>query len=341
VRSEPAHGRPASVYEADPTSGSVVGIDIGRDWLRLLATDLLGNQLGKLDVRNTARSARALVELTSTAVSTVTAAAGLAPSDVTHTVIGSPGVLDPGVGRMRYAANLPGWQRPGLADTLAQALGTALIIDNDANLAALGEYTYGAAKGLVNFVYLHLGTGVGLGLMLDGRLYRGATGAAGEAGYIPIGDDSQPRPQRSAAPRAGMLEQSLAADAVVRYAHESGMKGAINAEQVFAAARDHDREAISAIARYSNRLAHLVATIAALFDPEAIVVGGGVGQNLDLLAPHVSAVLRQLAPMVPTLVLGDLRREAVVRGAIATGIAAARGTVFTQRVLRGSPALSR
>ncbi len=177
------HGRPAAAYEANPAAGRVLAVDVGREKLRVLVADLAGEPLGPpLEVRNRARTADALVDQVESVVTQAAEAAGIKAADVTHTVIGSPGVLDPGRGRIRYASNLPGWQRPGLAETLAERLGAALTIDNDANLAALGEHAYGAARGLENFVYLQLGTGVGLGLVLDGRLYRGR-GAAGEIGF--------------------------------------------------------------------------------------------------------------------------------------------------------------
>jgi predicted NBD/HSP70 family sugar kinase len=331
-RSENPHGRPAATYEADPTCGAVVGVDVGKDWLHLLVTDLGGNRLTQLDVHNNARSARALVALTVQAVADATAMASLQPSSITHTVIGSPGVYDTRRGRIQYAANLPGWQRVGLADALSAQLGTSLTIDNDANLAALGEYTYGAGRDVRDFVYLTIGTGVGLGLILDGRLYRGANGAAGEAGYLPLGDGlSKPRPGQ---PPRGMLEESLAADAVVRYALEAGMTAPLNAAKVFAAARDKDACAGRAVAKEAKRLAQLVATVLAMFDPELIVLGGGVGQNLDLLEEEMHASLALLTPMTPNLAVGTLGREAVVMGAIATGITTARDTVFTQRIER-------
>jgi predicted NBD/HSP70 family sugar kinase len=331
-RTETTHGRPAATYEADPTSGAVVGVDIGHDWLRLLVADLAGTQLGRLDVRNRTRGAKALVEKVRQAVSQATAEAGLRPADITHTVIGSPGVYDTRRGRIRYAANLPGWQRVGLAEALTAQLGTSVTLDNDANLAALGEHTYGAARDVRDFVYLTIGTGVGLGLVLDGQLYRGANGVAGEAGYLPMGE-AMTAPRVGPQPR-GILEESLAATAVVRYAAEAGMTGQLTAEVVFTAAREGDRAALAAVAKEAGQLAQLIATILVLFDPELIVVGGGVGQNLDLLEPAMREALATLSPMTPTLAVGDLGRDAVVMGAVARGISIARDAVFKERIER-------
>ncbi|QKV97328.1 ROK family transcriptional regulator [Streptomyces sp. NA02950] len=328
-RLEAAQGRPAAAYEADPTAGSVVGVDIGREKLRLLVTDLAGQPLSRLEVRNTARTAGALVNQVEQAVADATTQAGLEASDVTHTVIGSPGVFDPQRGRIMYAANLPGWQRAGLAETLTERLGTALTIDNDANLAALGEHTYGAARGRRHFAYLTIGTGVGLGLVLDGRLYRGHSGAAGEVGYLPIGDRiAEDHPSH---PRRGMLEEAIAADAFVRHGLAQDMTGPLTAASIFTSARDGDLRAQRAIAAVAQNLGQLVAGILSFLDPELIVVGGGVGQNLDLLEPHIKKALALITPMRPTMTASALGNEAVVRGAIATGITTARETVFSAR----------
>jgi predicted NBD/HSP70 family sugar kinase len=330
TRTAAAQGRPAALYEANPMSGTVVGIDVGHEWLRTLVTDLAGTRLAHHDVRNIARSAGALVDLVRVSVDETVAEASLSSADITHTVIGSPGVYDSQHGRIKYAANLPGWERTGLAEALTERLVGSITIDNDANLAALGEHTYGAAKGVQDFVYITIGTGVGLGLVLDGHLYRGARGAAGEAGYLPLGRPL--KAGRTGPLTRGMLEESLAADAVVGYAVKAGMKQPKSAERVFAAARSGDAAAKTAIVATAEVLAELIATVLALFDPELIVLGGGVGQNLDLLEPHVRRALTDLSPMEPNLVPALLGSEAVLMGATSTGITAARDLVFRQRI---------
>lgn len=327
-RVDSAPGRPAAEYTADFSAGSVAGIDIGRGKLRLMITDLAGQPLSRLDVRNTAQTSDALVDLVEQSFLAAAAQAGLSPDQLTHTVIGSPGVFDPGRGQIRFAGNLPDWQREGLADALAERLGGALTIDNDANLAALGEHRFGAARGIDHFAYLTIGTGVGLGLVLDGRLYRGRGGAAGEVGFLPIADRSMTTRSSSTRQR-GLLEEAVAADAFIRHAQQEGMDPSLTAEQIFAAARSGDERALRAIAAVSEYLAELIASIVAFLDPELIIVGGGIGQNLDLLTPHVDLALALLTPLQPTLAASELGTEAVVRGAIATGIAAARETVFT------------
>lgn len=327
---EPAQlGRPAKLYAANPAAGTVAGIDIGRGWLHVRVADLLGSELAQTDVRNTAKSAAALVDLTAHSLEEATRQAGLPLSAITHTAIGSPGVLDPRRGGVRYAANLPGWHQAGLAQALAERIGPSVSVDNDANLAALAELEVGAARGLTDFAYLTIGTGVGVGLVLDGRLYRGVTGAAGEIGYLPIGERPADGSRRS---RRGMLEEAVAADAVVRYAKAAGVTGRITAERVFELARRGVPEAQRAVAEQARQLALAVASIAAFLDPQAIVLGGRVGQNLDMLEPPLVAALRDITPMRPPLVAGELGEAAVVLGAVVHGTTVAREAVFANRL---------
>lgn len=322
-------GRPAVLFEANPSAGAVAAVDLGREWIRVVVTDLLSNRLARTDTRNTARGATKLVSLVGAAVRGALEEAGLDPSDVTHTVIGSPGVLRRGHGRVAFAANLPGWQRPGLVESLKAQLGESLTIDNDANLAALGEHADGAGVGVSQLVYLHIGTGVGLGIVIDGELYRGSTGAAGEVAYIPLGPFST---HPSSPSRRGMLEETLAADAVVGYARDAGMGGNPSAAEVFASARAGEPPAVEAVRREAVRLAYLVATIGAFLDPELIVLGGGVGQNLDLLDAPLRAELQHISPLAPRLAAASLGAEAVLQGAIVRGVTVARESVFAARV---------
>ena len=155
----------------------------------------------------------------------VVAAAGLTWKQVAHTVVGGPGVFDPDSDRLRHAPNVPGWSRPGVMSSLREALPPTVALDNDANLAAVGERTYGSGRDARTFVYVSVGTGIGMGVIIDGELYRGAHGAAGEVGYLPLGEDERRRRGGRDARRRGILEEAASADAVVRTAKRLGMDG--------------------------------------------------------------------------------------------------------------------
>jgi predicted NBD/HSP70 family sugar kinase len=211
-----------------------------------------------------------------------------------------------------------------VADRLQRELETGLDLLNDANLAALGEYSAGSGRGRGLFVYLHIGTGLGAGIVANGKLFPGAHGAAGEIGYLPWGtrgDDGLTSSSR------GLLEDAAAADAVVTMARQAGMKAA-SAKEVFDAARDGDATAIEVVKREAQRLAHAVAAIAAVIDPELVVLGGGLGHSADLLLEPLKAELAEITLLEHEVAASELGGTAVLRGAISSGVAIARERVF-------------
>jgi predicted NBD/HSP70 family sugar kinase len=327
----PSLGRTAMLYEVDPTAGYVVGIDIGRAWIRIAAADLAGQIVARRDERNRERSATALVRMVSEVAHGVVAAAGLTWEQVAHTVVGGPGVFDPDSDRLLLAPNLPGWSRPGLMSSLREALPPSVALDNDANLAAVGERSYGSGRDARTFVYVSVGTGIGMGVIIDGELYRGAHGAAGEVGYLPLGEDGAGGAAGREARRRGILEEAASADAVVRTAKRLGMEGATSAKRVFAAARAGDELALAAVDAEAQRLALVVGTVAAIVDPEFVLLGGGVGSNIDLLRPPLERRLAELTPLAPPVAEGELGQDAIVLGAVASALDTARDLVFEQR----------
>jgi predicted NBD/HSP70 family sugar kinase len=326
----PSMGRTAMLYEADPTAGYVLGVDIGRAWIRVAAADLSGAIVARRDERNRTRGAVALVKAVGEVAHDVVAAAGITWRKVAHTVVGGPGVFDPDSDRLRHAPNLPGWSRPGVMSSLREALPPTVTLDNDANLAAVGERTYGSGRDARTFVYVSVGTGIGMGVVIDGELYRGAHGAAGEVGYLPLGAEDEPARGRDAK-RRGILEEAASADAVVRTAKRLGMKGATSAKRVFSAARAGDELALAAVEAEANRLALVVGTVAAIVDPEFVLLGGGIGSNIDLLRPPLERRLAELTPLAPPVAEGELGQDAIVLGAVASALDTARDLVFEQR----------
>ena len=327
----PSLGRTAMLYEVDPTAGYVVGIDIGRAWIRVAAADLSGEIVARRDERNRARSGSALVRSVAAVAHEVVEVAGLTWKQVQHTVVGGPGVFDPDSDRLRHAPNVPGWSRPGVMSELREALPPTVALDNDANLAAVGERSYGSGRDARTFVYVSVGTGIGMGVIIDGELYRGAHGAAGEVGYLPLGEDGAGGTAGREARRRGILEEAASADAVVRTAKRLGMEGATSAKRVFAAARGGDELALAAVDAEAQRLALVVGTVAAIVDPEFVLLGGGVGSNIDLLRPPLERRLGELTPLAPPVAEGELGHDAIVLGAVASALDTARDLVFEQR----------
>lgn len=320
----PSRGRTALLYEPDPTAGYVVGIDIGRAWIRVAVADLAGKILARSDTPNRARTAAAVVRAVAREARATVKDAEIGWKRVVHTVVGSPGVFDPSTGRLWHAPNLPDWSKPGLPDELRGALTPSTTIDNDANLAVVGERDFGRGRDARSFVYVELGTGLGVGIVIDGELHRGAHGAAGEVGYIPW--PGTPRSER------GRLEEATSAAAVVASARQAGMRGDLTAKDVFDAARAGDAKALRAVDDEAIRVAHLVATITAVVDPEFIVLGGGIGASADLLRPRIEACLREITPLEARVEDSELGQDAIVLGAIATALETAREIVFEERL---------
>jgi predicted NBD/HSP70 family sugar kinase len=318
-------GPSAVLYELNPQSGWVVGIDVGSHWVRAALADITGTIVARRDERARARSSGALVVQIGEIAHDLAGEAGLRWSQVTHATVGSSGVLDPSRGLLAHA-NLPGWGREGLVGAIRDELGTVVGFENDVNLAALGERSHGAGRGVANFVFLLVGTGVGVGIVIDGELYRGAGGAAGEIAYMPVGDGD---PRDAAYRRRGMLEEHTAAAAVVRHARSLGV-AARTPKSVFAAARRGDAAAGRVVDREAQRIALAIAAVAPVLDPQLVVLGGGIGGNADLL-PAVERHLREVSPFRPELAVSQLGEDAVLLGAVATSLGAAQNLLFDRQ----------
>lgn len=323
-------GRQAILYELDPTAGYVVGVDIGRSWVRVALADLAGVIISRAKEENLANDAASLVAMATELAHRTVADAGLDWSRVVHTVIGTPGVLDAPGGRVLFASNLPGWGRSGLVEMLREAFGSSLTIDNDANLAALGEQGFGCGKQARTFVFLTVGTGIGIGIILDGSLYRGAHGASGEIGFLPLSTQDMPGLSADASQR-GMLEDVASADGIVRSAQHLKMPAPLSARRIFDATRDGNVKALTVVEREGQYLALAIAAVMAILDPEMVILGGGIGRNLDLLRAPIEHRLEEITPLRTRLVASELGDEAVLLGTIATALTVARDLVFQQR----------
>jgi len=332
-RSRGERGPSALLYELNPMAGWVVGVDIGRKWVRAAIADIAGTIVARRDERARVTSAGTLIGQVGATARRLAAEAGVDWSQVTHATLGSPGVFDPVHGYVAMAPNLPGWGRSGLVQAVREELGTNVSFENDVNLAALGEQAHGHGRGVRDFVYLSVGTGIGMGLIVDGRLYTGSTGAAGEIGYLPLGGDG-----RSAHRRWGALEEAAAAAGMVRTARDLGMRPPLTALKVFNAARRGEPTARKAIAVEAERLALAIATVTPILDPELVVLGGGIGRNGDLLLDGIERELRRWSPFHPRVMTSALGDDGVLQGAVATALQAARERVFSRSPARAMEA---
>lgn len=306
-------GPKASLYDVNNEAAWVVGVDVGHQWVRAALADLSGTIVARRDERARIRSHSTLVEQIGRLAHTVAEERNLEWHQVVQATVGSPGVVDPRGQTLLHAPNLPGWGRSGLVELIRKELGTDVIVENDVNLAALGELWRGHGREASTFAYVWIGTGVGMGLILGGELHRGAHGMAGEIGYLPIGDDEGDFDR-------GAFELAVSGDALVAMAEERGVAEPVSPQRVFALAREGDAHAREVLMEEARRVARGIAVIAPVIDPELIVLGGGIGHHADQLLMPLEQELHRISPFRPRISTSFLGSDAVLHGAV--GLAA-------------------
>jgi len=309
-------GRSAVLYEVRPDAGYVLGLDIGRQYLRGALADLTGAAIARSELRTRASSASGRVAELVALADELCAEAGIDRSVVTQTVIGTPGVYDSRRNTISLAGELAGWGRPAVIEGLRDAFGLQLVVENDADAATLAERAHGHGREVGTFAFVHIGTGIGMGLVIQGNLHRGVHGVAGEIAFMPIsaGQGSDPHDAR----RRGTLEAAGSAAAVVRAARRAGMRGPVSARRVFEAAQAGDERAAAVVAGEAELIARAVCAIITVIDPALVVLGGGIGQAPGFAAA-VETELRKLSPVTPEVRVSALGTEAIVDGCLASG----------------------
>ncbi|MDI2129822.1 ROK family transcriptional regulator [Yinghuangia seranimata] len=324
-------GPAAQLYELNPAAAHVAGLDVTPARIDVAVADLSGHVVAEYRLPTPRRAPVNVAARLREAVAAATASAGLAPADLTHVVIGMPGAFDPATGRFRYARHLPGWHAPGVLDEVRTALGTTVDVENDVNLVALAEQREGAAKDPGDFVLLWVDEGIGSALVLGGRLHRGATGGAGEVGYMPL--PGAPVIRDIGRSNTGGFQQLAGAPAVLALAKTHGISARTAAgavAQAVAAEPQHSPGGAGFLDELATRLAVGLASIVAVLDPALVVLSGAVPLTggAPLLA-RVTDELHGLAIPRPRLVLGEVRGNPVRTGAVHAALDVARDSVFT------------
>jgi predicted NBD/HSP70 family sugar kinase len=332
---EGGRGPNAALYSAVPSSAYVAGLYVELDGVSAGVADVTGRVVAEVSVNP--NGAANPVELVRGAVDRACRTAGVEMSRLSAFVIGSPGVVDPQTGDHTLAINLPDWHE-GVLGSLRGALNRPVIIENDVNLAAMAERACGAARGLDDFVLVWIGVGLGMSAFLGGKVHRGAAGAAGEIGYLPV--PGAPLPEDVRHPANGGL-QSLVSASVVRML--AGVFGfaAPTAEQAVraavAAAADHHASANGSrtsgpaaranefLGELARRVATGVASVAVVLDPGLVVLGGDVGlAGGAALADRVAAEVARICPASPRVVPTAVTGPPVLCGAMLAAVDQAR-----------------
>jgi len=322
-----SEGRPgpsAQLYAVNAGAAHVAALDVTPERILAAVADITGTEVGRFELRTPGRGGNDVVRQVLAGLDGAVKAAGLTRAELHRVVIGTPGAFDPNTGRLRYASHLPGWHSPGLLDELAAALPMPVEYENDVNLAAVAEQRLGAARDHEDFVLLWNQEGIGAALVIGGRLHRGWTGGAGEIGFLPV--PGTPLVRQVAKANSGGFQELAGAQAVPRIAKSLGID---TAEQPYAAtaaalleraaADESGDEPLAELLRQTaHRIATGLAAVVAVLDPELVVLSGGVtcagGEPLRAL---IQSELAELAASRPRLVLGDVREQPVLRGALA------------------------
>lgn len=312
-----AVGRNPRVYAINSRARLVAGVDIGGTNTRVAVADLRGHILAERRVRTTGSRVRQQVRrLIGQVHAEATAGPDCGCGPLATVVVSTPGVIDQGSLQARFAYNVRG---DGLIDltALRDLLNLPLRVENNVNLAAVGEARAGVAQGVGTFVHLAIGAGIGLGIMHEGRLLRGAHGAAGEIAYLPLGR----RPLANEHRASGNYEAETAAAGLLNRAQSWRWTTSVpqDVAELFARAEQGDRTARRLVADEGRRIGLAVVAVCSVVDPELVVLGGGIGRNL-LLLESVSQTCAELLPAPSSVVTSALADRGSLIGAVVSAV---------------------
>ena len=323
--SEGGPGRSAQLYEVNPGIAHVAALDVTPTRILSAVADVTGRVVGRGELHTRRGSGGALGQVLD-ALDRALAVPGLERGQLHRLVIGTPGAFDPSTGRLRYARHLPGWHDPDLLTEIADELDVPVQAENDVNLAAVAERETGRAAGVDDFVLLWADEGLGAAIVIDGRLHGGATGGAGEVGFLPL--PGTPLVRHVGRSNAGGFQELAGGRQVLSLARSLGIRAgspqaAVAKAQVTAGAGDR------LLQQLGERVALGLAAVVAVLDPALIVLAGGVlTAGGDRLAEVVRAELADLTVVRPPVELSAVPANPVLTGALHAALATTRDEVF-------------
>lgn len=285
----------------------IIGIDFGGTNIKLG----LVNQSGKivcrdrLDTRSCIQSKTLLITNLVQKINNLLQSNHLSAKQISGIGIGLPGLIDPVQGIVKFLPNVPGWKNVPLVQILEKKLNIPTYIDNDVNLVALGEWEYGAGAGYANLVCLTLGTGVGGGLILDGRLYRGEGYVAGEVGHMPLNEDGP----KCNCPGTACLERYVGNRTLEQKAARLFNKENITLEEVYALADQSDEKAIQFWNETATHIGNGLIGLVNLLNPRVIVLGGGVANAFKFIKGPLTKIIKARSMTVQSKMVKIVRAQ--------------------------------
>lgn len=297
---------------------AVIGVDLGGTKMFGALANIGGEIIGERTINGHGTSDEASYAMLEEIIGELMRVPRPRGQKIRGIAVGAPGVTRAQDGVIEWAPSL-NWRAYPLKQKLEKRFRLPCLVDNDVNLAALGEQWFGAGVGARNIALITIGTGVGAGLIVDGALYRGHNHAAGEVGFL-LSQRAELDKQYT---RFGALESVISGTAIAERAQRARTRAAskhhrqLTAQAVFDAYRQHEKWSEPIINETVDYLSIAIINISALLDPEVIILGGGVSDSADILLPAVQARIHNVLPKTPTLKVSTLGRRAAVMGAIA------------------------
>src|SRR5512136_2000339 len=311
-------GRRRALLEFNPEGQVVIGIDLGGTKMFGATADVAGNILDEVDIDRCGTSGDENFQQLTKLIDTLLANPKIQGRRIRGIGVGAPGVTRHIEGIVTWAYSLK-WHDYPVKAKLVERYNLPIAVDNDVNFAALGELWFGAEQNVPNMVFITIGSGIGAGIIIDGVLYRGSHEASGEIGNMLPDREFLGKPYQE----FGVLETIASGTGIAERARQA-LKGRrkpeelarLLAEDVFDAARQGQAWASRLIDETVDCLAVAIANLTVTFDPELIVLGGGVTRSADLLIEPILRRIEGTIPALPRLVVSSLERRAVVMGAV-------------------------
>jgi predicted NBD/HSP70 family sugar kinase len=307
-------GRSAVTYALRPDAAFVLGIDLGGTKLHVALADLHGVTVAESIEPTTSDGGSAVVAQIGRMTDALLERAGVSAQRLRGGVMGSPGIVDPASGGIVIAPNIAGLDSLDVRAALRERLGIDIAIENDVNLAAIGEHWRGNSRKARTFAFIALGTGIGMGIFADGHLIRGARGAAGEVAYLPLGGD----PYDARGQRLGTLETAIGSAGIIeRYTGLGGTPGS-TVREVFDRL-ETDEAARITIDEVGRVITTAILAVHSILDPEIIILGGSIGARPELKL-RIEANLGRCTREPVRIELSALGNRATLIGAIGSAI---------------------
>jgi glucokinase len=327
-------GRPPGMLRFKANYGYVAAVDIGGTRLRMMLANLEGTVVARWSLVLSARqkTPEEVCTLIAEGLAKMCQQSSVEQANVLHLVAGAPGITNVTEGVVLSAPNLVGWEQVPLRALLQEKVKISCSVENDTNLAAMGENWKGVAQGVDDFIFIALGTGVGAGVFLKGQIYYGAQWSAGEIGYFgTCGHDRGPMRTRD----TGQLEQAIDGSGIeaewqrvlkASAAPIAEELATLHATQILDLASEGDPRAIE-VQRYAARiLANMITDIALLLNMDMVILGGGIGTHPSLCR-ETENLLQRHEFARPVLRSSGLGTEAQLLGAIASGLKRVEATL--------------